>query len=529
MSKSRRRNKAEEVKRELSNTYVPGDIEKTDLQKGSVVIGLGEVYAAPSKNKPSHECKININPEAVKRSFGEFRDAVKSKLTQSCTKLYLDDPNQYLTRDLEWEENKYGEKIKEKWTGKITTGRPRKNISLDFDINVIPSRLSATTFTYIYQFELSFSDGEYKAHIVDNLQKFTECVRKFSKDLYDIYIQGIPKGYRTPPKINISEILELCKSYGIDTIQERAPIISAENGKFNLTQVDISQLTKNVLCRHARISRHKKNGSLKEDKKYDKEVFESYCKGQSDAQIAFRQFLWENAKKHPFRHLIKGLTAVGTGLLYGTGYVFGPIGNTIFTKLNSLLTLGSSLATNTKDPTDALDLLGRFISKITGKKDIRKHFQTGSFFNENSSKRVTDDILSQGVIPTTDIGSYIFSLITGNAINSTINKGNGIIGGISQGTHYAATQLKVELDSLDVPKAMNDIDPIELLLPDLFKSMCRKIELEGGGFLEFGKVQDASYTTGPEYSRDHIPSAWVGGEPEPLHNKNNNKKHGKRR
>ena len=528
MSKSRR-NRSGKNKRKLNNTYLPGDIEKTDLQKGSVVIGLGEVYAAPSKDKQSHECKININPEAVKRSFNEFKKVVKSKLTKTITDFYRKDTNQFSALDLQWKENEYGEKVEAGWKETVTKGRNRENITLDFDINVIPSRLSATTFTYIYQFELSFYDGEYRAHMVDNLQKFNACLRQFTNDLYEIYTQAIPKGYKTPQKINVTEILELCNSYGIKTIQERAPIISAENGKYNLTQVDISQLTQNTLYRHASISRHMEDGSLKEDNKYDKAIFDRYCKGQSDAQIAFHQFLLENAKNHPFRHLIKGIAAVGTGILYGPGYGLGPIGSTIFTKLNSLLTLGSSLATNTKDTTDALDLLGRAISKITGKKDIRKHFQTGSFFNENSSKRVTDDILSQGVIPTTDIGSYIFSLITGNAINSTINKGNGIIGGISQGTHYAATQLKVELDSLDVPKAMNDIDPIELLLPDIIDYLSKKIkiELEGGGFLKFGKVQDASYTTGDDYSRDHMPGAWVGGEP--LHNKNNNKKHGKRR
>ena len=482
MGKGKKRIRKTPTNPPVSNTYTLGEVfyggSLGVYDKEFSVIGLGMARMTSNKDGTGHERKIDINPEAVKKSFGEFKEDFANSLYKSISAFYKNDANKYQNVI-----NNGGQKRK-----------PRKFTALSrncvtFDINVIPSRLSSTTFTYIYQFDLSFHDQDYNINIVDNLKNLKQSLVTLKNDIIDLFNQYIPKEYqRDKSELDFQHADDLCRRYDTDNIQKIAPVISATKGKFEMSQVDLSQVAEHLLFKRA-----KRKSQSENTDEFDQVVLDHYCEGKSDAEIALHDFIRPSLKKHLGRSILKGVAAIATAIIYGpTPYA---------AQINS----GISLATGK----DILGHIGDFIGRITGKNSIAKHFQTGTLFDGDYGRerwwKSLSELNNQFVITEADIITFFTSKVANSAI--------GCGGAIAQAAQYHATQLKVELDSLDVPKAMDELLPIELILPD---SICKAIlqedyttDLEKEGIVQFGKVRKASHTTNPVEVKDHKHRSWA--------------------
>ena len=433
--------------KELNTLRLLDVLKKGKLPAKFHLFGLGEAYTTANTSKNRHVVNVNVNPEAVQKSFESFEKSFRSKLSVSINRFYAIDPN--------------------KWD---KSSGPRQ---LDFKIKVSPSRLNKTSFTYIYQFELSFKDRDIHVNIVDNLQNLPELIKRFRKDFVICYNQPIPPApygkKRDENELDISQVLNLCGEYRISKIQENAPVISASTGKFNLTQIDLSELVKNVLYKRAR-----KLDTDESDRAYNETIFKAYCIGKSDAQIAlqYKRFGWFGST----------LLGIATGMLYG----FTPYG---LSQIHDAYTIWVE--------DDILSEIGEDKLAILQTLPINK-------------KSKWERRLSNYIIPTIDIAGFALGTIPGVT--------TGAIGAVWQGIHYIRSSKTIKEENAEVLKNINDDSSVLTnILKCLFSRKKSKLVNDKGektGDIVFSGVMESQYTMGPNDDIDHEYRSWNGLKPQ---------------
>ena len=399
--------------------------------------------------------------------------------------------------------------------------------NLTFKINVIPSRLCSTAFTYIYQFELFFKDQDFHVNIKDYLYKLPEKLQQLHDDVLYSYNQFIPEEEykRKPNELDFGKVLDLCKRYGIEQIQENAPVISADKGKFNLANEEAYDLVTDVLYLRARGRNYMlSNGTVRS---YNKEAFALYCRGLSDAQAAYE---WSFGKKRGTGSYAK---SIATAKLYGFGSTFLSIGAFSISHLNDITTMAFG-----KDVPQTLSWISSHIpfKPFKHAASFFDRFATPSMHNsreEMTKKQKVDSFMSRFGIPGVDLGlaslpwlGFAFSGPVGFAL-SAAGLGVGAAGAACQLTHYLCGKLNEDRGNLDIPKAMADVPAIDVFYTHhrflKFWVKEEKVTWDGDP-VDFSREVDAPvYSTGPTDTEGHVfRSFWSNTSPEARNNAKKN-------
>jgi len=283
----------------LPQEFIYGDTRK--MPQHTPILGLGVAYMKSNSDGSKHVESVDVNIKAVKKSFEPFIQNFRNTLFQSINSFYQSDSNKY--------KNIKGEKNFNKG---ISLG------SLTFNVDVQPSRLSKTTFTYIYTFKLAFNDQDFKIEASNNIQNLQSVLSTFRTALVDKfnYFIGSEGVKRRESELNLQETIRLCEALEISEVQKNAPVLSSQNCQFNLSQVKFDSLVKDVLFRRAQ-----RKGVDPRDKTYDPVLFERYCRGESDCQIATDDYI-QRLKYNPNVHQKLDMYGQSAGLY---GYVT-PVG-----------------------------------------------------------------------------------------------------------------------------------------------------------------------------------------------------------
>lgn len=232
------------------------------------VLGLGQCNVSGGK------ATFDLNPETVRKSFGELEHKILSNLTISLNSFYNNDKNTYTKNGV-------------KFTLKS------RNYNLHFKIvpEVLP--LNKTEFTYIYKFQLELKDGDIRITINDKLGKLLELLKNFRTDLvkaFNGFIEPNVEGVcypRTEEELSLTNIERIYNNCKLSELQKEAPIVSARDGKFQLSHVDAKMVRLNNLgTRCINVGEDNPEKPKNQRGKFNEAVYEMYCGGMSDYDIA---------------------------------------------------------------------------------------------------------------------------------------------------------------------------------------------------------------------------------------------------
>lgn len=233
------------------------------------VLGLGRCSVSGSG-----KASFDLNPETVRKSFGELEHKILSNLTISLNSFYNNDKNTYTKNGV-------------KFTLKS------RNYNLHFKIvpEVLP--LNKTEFTYIYKFQLELSDGDIRITINDKLGKLLELLKNFRTDLvkaFNGFIEPNVEGVcypRTEEELSLTNIERIYNNCKLSELQKKAPVVSALNGKFQLSHVDAKMVRLNNLgTRCINVGDEDPEDPKSVSGKFNDAVYEMYCGGMNDYDIA---------------------------------------------------------------------------------------------------------------------------------------------------------------------------------------------------------------------------------------------------
>ncbi len=198
------------------------------------VVGYGRAFSHFEGG--THVMKLDMNPQAVAQSFCQAETEFKKALYNS-TKSFLPDI---------------------------------KSDTIDFKIYVTISPLNESTYTYLYNFILEFKHALLTEKIDASLLDLTTKLQ----DLREKIINNFKLTKKQCKHFDFDHAKGVINRYNLSNIQKNSPVLSAVEGRFNLSCVDVNNITD--------IQERSKNI----DGTHNKFVHEAYCRGAADDMIA---------------------------------------------------------------------------------------------------------------------------------------------------------------------------------------------------------------------------------------------------
>lgn len=231
------------------------------------VLGLGRYNVSDGK------ATFDINKSAVEKSFEKVQSDIKNNLTFALNSFYNSDKNVYYK------------------DGKIYTLK-NSNYKLKFHILVDVVALNKTEFTYVYKFDLDFHDEVIQIHINDKIGNLSSSLKRFRTDLVDAFNKYIKSSsqvsnMRTENELDLSSVESIITQCDFAELQKNAPVASALDGKFQLSQVDERLVrTNNLGNRCINVGDEEPENPQSKSGKFNEAVFNMHCDGMSDYDIA---------------------------------------------------------------------------------------------------------------------------------------------------------------------------------------------------------------------------------------------------
>lgn len=229
------------------------------------VVGYGEANSTYVSEKKDHIVTLDMNPAAVARSLKPVEESLFSAFSDDLNSFYSKDNNEY-TKD-----------------GKIfRLSKPVDESSLKLKLYVETSALGKSQFTYLYKFELSFSDDGDTITWSGGLDKLESQLDVFRNKVLNLCNKRISgkRNLRNAKQLEFKRVLHVVTQYSLPDIQRLAPVLSAEKGRFELSEVDI---TSTRLRTMEELSLGVRSKNI--DGTFNDEVFDFYCEGKSDYDI----------------------------------------------------------------------------------------------------------------------------------------------------------------------------------------------------------------------------------------------------
>lgn len=245
----------------------PLDAPGGKVKQHCYVLGLGRYDSNGQK------ATFDINQKAVKKSFEDVQGNIESGLTNALRSFYQSDKNYYYRNGVRYT-------LKE------------RNFKLEFKIKADVLALNKTEFTYVYKFDLNFSDDVIQIRLNDKIENLSSSLKRFRKDLVDTFNKYIKSSKevsnkRTENELDLSSVESIITQCNFAELQKFAPVVSALNGKFQLSQVDERLVRVNNLGnRCINVGEEDPKKPKKQSGKFNESVFNMHCDGMSDYDIA---------------------------------------------------------------------------------------------------------------------------------------------------------------------------------------------------------------------------------------------------
>ncbi|MBR3518672.1 MAG: hypothetical protein IKN77_00945 [Paludibacteraceae bacterium] len=314
----------------------PLDAPGGKVKQHCYVLGLGRYDSNGQK------ATFDINQKAVKKSFEDVQGNIESELKHALGSFYNSDKNYYYRNGT-------------RYTLKDT------NFKLEFKIKADVLALNKTEFTYVYKFDLNFSDNVIQIRFNDKIENLSSSLKRFRKDLVDTFNKYIKSSKevsnkRTENELDLSSVESIITQCNFAELQKFAPVVSALNGKFQLSQVDERLVRVNNLGnRCINVGEENPKKTKNQSGKFNEAVFNMYCDGMSDYDIAldFGVMNLLTLSNHAKGRNARALADVGGSIIRDLWYSFVP-GACWW---NDLKTIGPGGCVKTQGLTEAVSTL----------------------------------------------------------------------------------------------------------------------------------------------------------------------------